>query len=186
MTTAFGFDNTRDMSRFLAIFIFIFSAVMFTAAFAAAPSAEKPENIFSCHDKALAQKDCLLRLGHTKIQVWHDKILYGDGVNLVTENVPDQNADVVWKSLSTLHLSNRWFIELAFWSAPDAKTGIETLNWAVFEITGGRVPFKFKKPIQKRVKNSKGQWHSDKVISHQLLLKNGKVFAEFGLEKNAL
>jgi len=127
-----------------------------------------------CDKKQLALKDCHLKIKNLRLHIWNDKIFLRSATQRAMIQLLPHGDGVYWEFISARELAGRMFLETAIWSAADVKTDISTLQWVIFEFSGGAIEQKAMNTIQyrKRLPGEPNTWKYDKRLSYDLGVDN--------------
>ena len=131
---------------------------------------------FHCHAKQLLQKDCHIKIGGNKIQVWNDKIFLKTQVERDIKPLPIQANAVEWVSVTASKHLQRDFLEISLWGPPHEISGVESLIWSVYELKESELHKAFEKVVGRRKKViESGFYKMDKRPSYQLKVSGQKL-----------
>ena len=106
-----------------------------TFAFAKIKAAVAVRDKLSCSADELERRDCELESGKLKLNLYHGKWRFADGVTMAVHDLPTGDLDVKWKVVR-LHLKGgRRLLEYSAWSPPAGDGEVQTLIWHVIEVS---------------------------------------------------
>lgn len=120
----------------------------------------------ACKAAKLKLKNCHLKLGPYKIQVWKDKIFIHDGIRRSIKDLPLKEGE--WVEVSLQKLRRRHFLEFVAWDLPKGEGAVESKRWYVFEFVGEHAHFRLEKVVQRRKRVGENKFHFDRLEKYGL------------------
>lgn len=139
-----------------------------------------------CAPRALKLKNCYLDLDKNKIHIWQDKIFLKDQIHRDLEPISLGANLVEWSLVRVVKKKNRGLLELALWSPPVGAGDVETLVWTLYEVENGALKKKLEKIIRRRKRTETKGYKYDKMIPHEIRVRQNQVVWRVGREEGNL
>lgn len=103
-----------------------------------------------CTKRELSLKDCELRVGKTKLNLFQGKWRFEDGLWLAVNDLPVNGETVQWDKVTLNQYDDRRILQLWLWSRSEGEAEVQALNWYVIEIGQYESPARVHEVVQRR------------------------------------